>query len=50
MKVTTDIISSFIGHRCQVRCVYEAEKNHLVQEAQRLGAQIIEVEEKWTSQ
>ena len=50
MKVTTEIISSFIGHRCQVRCVYEAEKNHLVQEAQRLGAQIIEVEEKWTSQ
>ncbi|MFC1874713.1 DNA polymerase III subunit gamma/tau [Chloroflexota bacterium] len=46
MKVTTEIISSFVGHTCRVRCVYESEKNHLVQEAQRIGAQIIEVEEK----
>jgi DNA polymerase-3 subunit gamma/tau len=46
MKVTAEIISNFLGQACQVRCVYESEKNHLVQEAQRLGAKIIEVEEK----
>jgi DNA polymerase-3 subunit gamma/tau len=46
MKVTAEIISSFVGHTCRVRCVYESENNHLVQEAQRLGAKIIEVEEK----
>ncbi len=46
MKVTAEIISSFVGHTCRIRCVYESENNHLVQEAQRLGAQIIEVEEK----
>jgi DNA polymerase-3 subunit gamma/tau len=46
MKVTTEIISSFVGHTCRVRCVYESDNNHLVQEAQRLGAKIIEVEEK----
>jgi len=45
-KITADIISRFIGHSCQVRCVYEAENNYLVREAQRMGAQIIDVEEK----
>jgi len=45
-KVAAEIISNFIGHACQVRCVYEAEGNHLVREAQRIGGQIIEVEEK----
>jgi DNA polymerase-3 subunit gamma/tau len=46
MRVTNEIISSFLGQPCQVKCVYESVKNHLVQEAQRLGAKIIEVEEK----
>jgi len=46
MKVTAEIISSFLGYSCRVRCVYESENNHLVQEAQRLGAKIIETEEK----
>ncbi|HEX78624.1 MAG TPA: DNA polymerase III subunit gamma/tau [Dehalococcoidia bacterium] len=46
MKVTTEIISSFLGYACRVRCVYESDNNHLVQEAQRLGAKIIDVEEK----
>ena len=45
-KITADIISRFMGHSCQVRCVYEAENNYLVREAQRMGAQIIDVEEK----
>jgi DNA polymerase-3 subunit gamma/tau len=45
-KVAAEIISNFIGHACQVRCVHEAEGNHLVQEAQRIGGKIIDVEEK----
>jgi len=45
-KTTADIISNFLGHTCQVRCVYEAEENHLVREAQKLGAKITNVEEK----
>jgi len=45
-KTTAEIISNFLGHSCQVRCVYEAEENHLVREAQKIGAKITDVEEK----
>ena len=45
-RVVAEIISKFLGHSCQVRCVYEPAENHLVREAQKLGAQIINVEEK----
>ena len=45
-KTTAEILSNFLGHNCQVRCVYEAEENHLVKEAQKIGAKITEVEEK----
>jgi DNA polymerase-3 subunit gamma/tau len=45
-RVTAEVISNFLGHKCQVRCVYESEDNHLVREAQRIGAQITDVEEK----
>jgi DNA polymerase-3 subunit gamma/tau len=45
-KVVAAVISSFIGHDCKVSCVYEPENNHLVREAQRIGGQIVDVEEK----
>ena len=45
-KVVEKIISNFLGQTCRVRCIYEPEDNHLVQEAQRLGAQVTGVEEK----
>ncbi len=45
-KLVAEVISSFIGHPCQVRCIYEPEANHLVREAQRIGGQIVDVEEK----
>ncbi|UCG53927.1 MAG: DNA polymerase III subunit gamma/tau [Dehalococcoidia bacterium] len=45
-KTTTEIISNFLGHSCRVRCVHETEENHLVREAQKLGAKITNVEEK----
>ncbi len=46
MKITTDIISGYLGNRCTVRCVFEQEENYLVREAQKMGAQITDVEEK----
>jgi len=45
-QVARAIISNFLGRPCQVRCVYEAEDNHLVEAAKRLGAQVTSVEEK----
>jgi DNA polymerase-3 subunit gamma/tau len=45
-KIVAGLISKFMGRPCQIKCVYEPEENHLVREAQKLGAQIIEVEDK----
>ena len=45
-KIVAGLISQFLGSPHQIKCVYELEENHLVREAQKLGAQIIEVEEK----
>jgi DNA polymerase-3 subunit gamma/tau len=45
-KIAEQIISNFLGHACRVRCIYEAEANHLIEEALKIGAQIIESEEK----
>ncbi len=49
-RVTAEILSACIGSPCQVACVHEQVSNHLVKEAQRRGAEIINVEDKWTSQ
>jgi len=45
-RITEKIISNFLGRSCRVRCISQPEDNHLVREAQRMGAQIIDVEEK----
>ncbi len=45
-KVVVGLISAFFGQPCQVKCIYEPNENHLVREAQKLGAQVVEVEEK----
>ncbi len=45
-KIAEQIISNFLGHTCRVRCVHEPEANHLIEEALKIGAQIIESEEK----
>jgi DNA polymerase-3 subunit gamma/tau len=44
-QVAERIITHFLGHSCQVRCIYEPENAHLVQAALKMGAQIIDVEE-----
>ncbi len=44
-RVAADIISCFLGSSCRVSCVYEQENNHLVKEAQKMGAKIIDTEE-----
>ncbi len=45
-RVAQKIIGHFLGHSCHVRCIYEAEDNHLLKAAMKMGAQIIDVEEK----
>jgi DNA polymerase-3 subunit gamma/tau len=47
-KIAAKIVGNFIGQACEVRCIYEPEENHLVREIQKIGGQIVEVEEKWT--
>jgi len=45
-QIAEKIISRFLGHSCRVRCIYEPEDNHLIDEALKIGAQIIDTEEK----
>ena len=45
-QVAEKIISSFMGRSCHVRCIYEPEDNHLLKAALKMGAQIINTEEK----
>ena len=45
-QVAEKIISSFIGHPCRVRCIFQPEDNHLVEAALKMGAQIIDGEDK----
>ncbi|MFC2008251.1 DNA polymerase III subunit gamma/tau [Chloroflexota bacterium] len=45
-QVAEKIISRFLGRSCQVRCIYQPENNHLLRAALKMGAQIIDVEEK----
>ena len=44
-KTADKIVSGFLGHACKVRCVYEHENNHLVKEALKMGAQVVDSEE-----
>jgi hypothetical protein len=41
-KIADKIVSSFLGHSCRVRCVYEHENNHLVKAALDMGAQRVD--------
>ncbi len=45
-KTAEKIVSGFLGRSCRVQCVYEHENNHLVKAALRMGAQVIDTEEK----
>ncbi|HEY55191.1 MAG TPA: DNA polymerase III subunit gamma/tau [Dehalococcoidia bacterium] len=45
-QVVKEIISNFLGHACQVRCIHEPEDNHLVEAVKRIGAQVTGTEEK----
>ncbi len=45
-RVAEKIVGSFLGRPCHVRCIYEAEDNHLLKAALKMGAQIIDTEEK----
>ena len=45
-EIAEKIISNFLGHPCHIRCIHEPEDNHLLQAALKMGAQIINTEEK----
>ncbi len=45
-RVAAQIISSFLGRPCRVRCIHKPENNHLLRAALRMGAQVTSVEEK----
>ena len=45
-QLSEKIISSFLGRPCHVRCIYEPENDHLLKAALKMGAEIIDVEEK----
>ncbi|MFC1871552.1 DNA polymerase III subunit gamma/tau [Chloroflexota bacterium] len=45
-QVAERMISSYLGRPCRVRCIYQPENNHLVKAALRMGAEIVDVEEK----
>ncbi len=45
-QITGKIISSFLGRPCHVRCIHEPANDHLLRAALKMGAQIIDVEEK----
>ena len=42
IRVTEKIIGNYLGHPVHVRCNLEQTPNHLIEEAQRLGARITE--------
>ena len=45
LKVAEKILSNFLGRSCRVSCVQE-DNNHLLKAALKMGAQIIDQEEK----
>ncbi|MFC2066404.1 DNA polymerase III subunit gamma/tau [Chloroflexota bacterium] len=45
-KAAENIVSHFLKRPCRVRCVYEPENDHLVRATLKIGAQIIDAEEK----
>ena len=44
--VAEKIISNAMGYHCRVRCIYQHEEDHLVEAAMKMGAEIIDVEDK----
>jgi DNA polymerase-3 subunit gamma/tau len=43
-RITAEILSACLGVPCEVSCLHEPPANHLVKEAQRRGAEIINVD------
>jgi len=45
-RIAEKIIGNFLRRPCHVRCIHEPEADHLLRAALKMGAQIIDVEEK----
>lgn len=46
MKVVEKIFNDYLGHNCKVVCILDNKKDHLVNLAKKMGAQVTSVEEK----
>ena len=45
-RIAEKIISSYLGHDCQIACTLDTRKDHLVNLARKHGGQVISVEER----
>ena len=45
-RIAEQIISNYLGHSCQISCVCDPKKDHLVNLAKKYGGQVTSVEEK----
>ncbi len=45
-KTAEEVMSNFLGHPCRVRCIHQPESNHLLKAALKMGARIIDTEER----
>jgi len=45
-RIAEEIVSNYLGRPYHVRCIHQPEDNHLLKAALKMGAQIIDVEEK----
>jgi hypothetical protein len=46
MKVVEKIFNEYLGHNCKVVCILDNKKDHLVNLAKKMGAEVTSVEEK----
>jgi DNA polymerase III subunit gamma/tau len=44
--VAERIISDYLGRSCKIQCILDTKKDHMVNQAKKLGAQVINTEEK----
>jgi DNA polymerase-3 subunit gamma/tau len=45
-RIAEQILSNYLGHPCQISCVCDPKKDHLVNLAKKYGGQVTSVEEK----
>ena len=46
MHIVEKLLVDYLGHNCKVVCILDNKKDHLVNLAKKMGAQVTSVEEK----